>query len=220
VRLETFHKNDIFEALTAGGLDPHECELAEDDREVRVVHVPSGSVFTLGGDAGHYTGDRVVGTSTLSWPFAAYTWAMVPEKVERWARDVTRDVDTPDLWAELRREREILASVSHAAGENTPFTRQEKAEIATQLREIKEYVRNTYDLTGEQAEALDASIDELVEASRSSGRRDWKMMLYGTALSAFISGLLPPDGVWNVLTMAVRGLSHFHGWGLPPQLGT
>jgi hypothetical protein len=143
VRLEKIQKNDIIEAIAAGGLDPPECELAEDDSEVRVLHVPSGSTFTLGGVAGNYTGNRVVGTSTLSSPFDASTWATVPEKVERWARDVKRDVDTPDLWAEVQRAREILADVSYEEAENTAFTPAEQAEIATRLREIKEHVRTT-----------------------------------------------------------------------------
>lgn len=36
------------------------------------------------------------------------SWPTVEERVERWAQDVQRDIETPDLWAELQREREIL----------------------------------------------------------------------------------------------------------------
>jgi hypothetical protein len=32
-----------------------------------------------------------------------YIWPNVLEKVKGWARDVKRDVDTPDLWDEVRR---------------------------------------------------------------------------------------------------------------------
>jgi uracil-DNA glycosylase family 4 len=37
----------------------------------------------------------------------------VEERVQRWARDVKRDVDTPDIWADLQREREILTGARY-----------------------------------------------------------------------------------------------------------
>jgi hypothetical protein len=208
VGLEKFQKNDIIEAIMAGGLDPRECELADDDREVRVVHIPSGSAFTLGGHAGHYSGNRVVGTSTLSWPFDASTWATVPEKVERWARDVKRDVDTPDLWAEVQRAREVFAGVSAEATENTAFTPDEQAEIATRLQEIKDYAKTTQALSAEQARILEARFDDLEAATRRVGRKDWLLMFSGVALGLIVTDLLPPDAVQHISTMAWHGLNH------------
>ncbi len=120
-----------------GGLDPIECDLDEGGAEVRISHMPSGSVFILGGDASRYTGSYVVGDSASSWPYEAFTWTKVPERVQRWAEEVKHDVDTPDLWAELQREREILTGARYAAVENTLFTPDEQAEIAAQLQEIR-----------------------------------------------------------------------------------
>jgi hypothetical protein len=71
VRLEKFQKNAIFQEIVAGGLDPSECDLTQGAAEVRISHVPSGSVFILGGDARRYTGSYVVGDSALSWPYVA-----------------------------------------------------------------------------------------------------------------------------------------------------
>jgi hypothetical protein len=221
VRLEKFQRNDIIEALAAGGLDPHECELPEDDREIRVVHVPSGSVFTLGGGAGHYAGNRVVGNSTVSWPFDAYTWAAIPEKFERWARDVKRDVDTPDLWAEVQHARGVLANISYEAAENTAFTPAERAEIATRLREINEYVKTSYALSAEQVLILEARFDDLEAATQRVGRKDWLLMFSGVALGLIVTDLLPPDAVQHIATITLHGLSHlFHllGGNRPLQL--
>jgi hypothetical protein len=97
VRLEKFQKNAIFQEIVAGGLDPSECDLTQGAAEVRISHVPSGSVFILGGDARRYTGSYVVGDSALSWPYVASIWATMPEKVRLWAEEVKHDVDTPDL---------------------------------------------------------------------------------------------------------------------------
>jgi len=153
VRLEKFQRNAIFRGIVEGGLNPFECELDEGAAEVRISHVLSGSVFILGGDARRYSGSYVVGDSALPWPYEAFTWPKVPEKVRLWAEEVKHDVDTPDLWAELRRQREILTGARYEVVENTPFTADEQAEIAKQLREIKEYVKKTYSLRASRCRA-------------------------------------------------------------------
>jgi hypothetical protein len=94
-------------------LDPSECDLAEGDAEIRITFVPYGSLFLLGGNALAYTGNYVIGDSAVSWSYGPSTWASVPEKVRRWAGEVRQDLDTPDLWAELRREREFFAGVRY-----------------------------------------------------------------------------------------------------------
>jgi hypothetical protein len=217
--LEKFQKNAIFREIEAGGLDPRECDLAEGPEEVRISHMPSGSYFILGGDARRYTGSYVVGESTLLWPYVAAIWAIVPQTVRRWAEEVKRDVDTPDLWAELRREQEILTGARYEAVENKSFTPDEQAEIANQLREIKEYAKKTYSLSSEQMLRLEARLDEAEEATRRIGRKDWLLLFCGVMLTVIVTDLLPPDAVQHILAMALHGLDHLlGGGGRPPQL--
>jgi len=219
VQLEKFQRNAIFRGILDGGLDPIECELAESVVEVRIKHVPSGSVFILGGDARRYTGSYVVGDSALSWPYEAFTWTEVPEKVRRWAEEVRRDVDTPDLWADLQREREILTSARYEAVENTLFTPDEQVEVAKQLRAIKEYLKKTYSLSGEQMSRVEARFDEAEEAARGIGRKDWLLLFCGVMFTVVVTGLLPPEAVHHIILMAIHGLDHlFGGGGRPPDL--
>src|ERR1019366_7556755 len=125
--------------MVAGGLDPKKCDLTKGyGAAASISHVPSGSVFILDDNVLPYTGKYVVGNSELVRPYQAFTWTQVRETVRRWAEEVKRDVDTLDLWAELQREPEILTGARYEAAENTPFTPNEQAEIAKQLREIKE----------------------------------------------------------------------------------
>jgi hypothetical protein len=216
--LEKFQKNAIFREIVEGGLDPIECELVEGAEEVRISHVPSGSVFILGGDALLYTGSYVVGDSALSWPYEAF-WVNVPEKVRRWAEEVKLDVDTPDLWAELQREREILTGARYEAVENTPFTPDEQAEIARQLREIKEYAEKAYSLSSEQMLRVNARLDEAEAAARRIGRKDWLLLFSGVIFTVIVTDLLPPEALHHILAMALHGLDHLlGGGGRPPQL--
>jgi len=63
------------------------------------------------------------------------------QQVDFWVAAVKRDIDTPELWAELQRETELLGAVSDEAVENTPFTSAEQDEIAEQLRKLRDVVR-------------------------------------------------------------------------------
>jgi hypothetical protein len=155
----------------------------------------------------------------LSWPYVASIWATLPEKVRLWAEEVKHDVDTPDLWAELQREREILTGARYEAVENTLFTPDEQAEIAKQLREIKEYVKKTYSLSSEQMSRVEARLEEAEAATRRIGRKDWLLLLCGVMFTVIVTDLVPPEAVQHILAMALHGLDHlFGGGGRRPQL--
>jgi hypothetical protein len=79
------------------------------------------------------------------------------EQVGFWLGRLKLDVDTPDLWAEVQRERALLAAVSDEAIENTPFTPAEHEEIAEQLQELKNYQTRALSLSEEQVRLLDDS---------------------------------------------------------------
>jgi len=60
-----------------------------------------------------------------------------------WVSEVKNDLDTPDLWAELWRQADLLRGAYTEAGDNTPFTRQEQEEIERRLRELEAQVMQT-----------------------------------------------------------------------------
>ncbi|MBA2554459.1 MAG: hypothetical protein H0V10_12390, partial [Geodermatophilaceae bacterium] len=107
----------------------------------------------------------------------------MPELVQHWAGDVKRDLDTPDLWADLRRRQVLLTSAGYEAIGNTPFTPDEQLEVAAQLLEIKEYVKATSSLTSEQTLLVEAWFNEAEAATRRLGRKDWLLLFLGVVLS-------------------------------------
>jgi hypothetical protein len=224
VRLEKWKRNAIFEGIVAGGLDPHDCVLsegtpgAEGPVDARISHMPSGSYFILGGDVRRYTGSSKVGDSDVTWPFEAFSWRKVEEHVQRWAEEVKHDLDTPDRWAELQHEREILTGVRNEAVENTPFSADERAEIAERLREIGEYLTRTYALSSEQMLLVEAKLDEIESAAGRIGRKDWLLLLFGVMFEVIVTGLLPPDIVQHILTIALDGLDQLFGGDSPARL--
>jgi hypothetical protein len=139
-------RNTIFNAVVAGELEARECTLEYDDAKARITHVPSGSSFLIEhGQTSSYLTTAVVGDLS---PFQleAAIWPTVEERVERWARDVKRDVDTPDLWAEVQAEREIFTGDSFDVDDddNSSFSQDEQAEIVEQVGVMKVFVRTSH----------------------------------------------------------------------------
>src|SRR5688500_15099746 len=106
--MQKWQRNVIYEAVVAGGLDPRDCTFDYDDTGARSTDVPSGSYLLLKGDISQYTAIARIGESE-PWPLGLRTfWVEVEGRVRLWAQEVVRDVETPDLWAELQGQREIL----------------------------------------------------------------------------------------------------------------
>jgi hypothetical protein len=213
VRLEKLFRNPIIEAVEKGGLAPRECIFDfNDDGGCCITHAPSGSSFVVDGPFGRHTTTTVVGEGAPQ-QLEAFTWATVVERVERWARDVKRDVDTPDLLAELQRERGILTGTRSEAAGNMPFSPEELAQVAEQLRQLKEYVSRAYALSEVQMLHLEAKLDDIAAAAGRMGRKDWALWVSGALLGAFVQGILPPEVVQHIIRMTVDGLGYLLGGG-------
>ena len=217
--MEKWQRNKIYKAVVAGGLDPRECTFDYGDAEARITHVPSASYLLLEGDITEYTAKAVVGESE-KWPGGLRTfWIEVEQRVQGWAKEVKEDVDTPDLWAELQREREVLTGARYDEVENTPFNSDEQAAIAVHLRQTKEYVTRTYSLSDTQILHLEAKLDDIAAAAGRMGRKDWTLLVCGALLGTFVQGILPTEAVQDILRMTLDGLGYlFGGEGGPPQL--
>jgi hypothetical protein len=219
VQLQKWQRNLIYDAVVAGELDPAECTFDYDDAQSRVSHVPSQSYFLIQGDPSKYTMTAVVGHG-LAWPSESFPWLSVPGKVERWARDVRRDLNTPDLWAELRRKHAIATGAGYEDVANTPFSPDEQTEILEQVREIKEFVNRTDSVSEAKTLSLEAKLDQLAAAAGRVGRRDWQLMFGGVILDAILQQLLPPEAVSGIFEMVGNALGHLLGGNGVPQLPT
>jgi hypothetical protein len=137
--------------------------------------------------------------------------------VTMWLENVRRERSSPNLWAMLDEQRELLAA-SEPTGDtaNTPFSPEEQRQIAAQLNEIKQLLVNNH---GADPKALERRIEELEEFARRSGRREWLIMFFGTMLTWTLEGLIPPEGLRAGLAFAAHTLGHLFGGGVP-QLPT
>ncbi len=215
VKLEKWKRNLVFQAIKAVGLDPGEVEWDGEDGQSPLRHSSSESYFIFDGDARRYVGSYRVGKELQPWPYEFYTWPSLMQRVEGWLREVKSDLETPDLWAELRREREMLGGVPDEAVQNTPFTQEEQAEIAKQLREIKEYAKKTYSLSEAQRMLLEARLDYLQEAASRLRRIDWRNALVGAIFGYIFAAALPPEAARDIFKVALGALAHLFAHPIP-----
>jgi hypothetical protein len=206
VDLARWQRNGLYKAVVAGGLDAAECDFDYDDAGARITHLRSGSYFRLEGHAGNYESTSVV-VDGFAWPqpAKAYSWNRVGERVRQWARDVKEVVDTPDLWAELQQDREILAGSRYEHAENTPFTPTERAEIAEQLRRIHDYAENTHSLSEAQMLSLRATLGQIKTAADRIGRKDWSL-LYGAMFTWMFDTMVRPEVAREIFLMALHAI--------------
>jgi hypothetical protein len=213
VELPKWARNDVFKAIEAAGVDPGEFDWEGDVGQSRLRHVPSGAYFVFEGDYGQFVGTYKSGEL----PEQSYEVFSVPaliQRVESWLRELKFDLATPDLWAELRRERELLGG-AYEEVENTPFTPEEQTEISRQLREIKEYAKERHSLSEEQMESLETRLDYLEEATGRLGRIDWRTAFVGAIVEFILVAALPPETARDIFLMGVRTLGHLFGHPIP-----
>lgn len=206
-------RNALYTKIVTAGLDPVQCEFVEDEREVGLTHDPTGSTFNvqMHGAEG-YTVRKRIGDEPAD-QFFELIWSSVVNAVGVWAESVGEYMDAPDLWSDLRRERKVLSGVEYEALSNAPFAPDEQSRIAALLREMKDYLDERYPLSEEEISEVEVRLDELDEATRRAGRKDWLLMFYGVMFTLIVTALLPPDDVQHIIAMVFHGLSDLFGSG-------
>jgi hypothetical protein len=200
-------RNSIFEALVAVGHDPRDFDLSDG----QIVHPATGSSFAVGGFGSAFMVTSAVGDIEPVQQSEA-SWRTVLERLLRWVGEIEHYASTPDLWAELGNEREVVGLVS--APENAPFTDDERSEVLKQLQEIKGYLNTAVNLSDEQMQRIDEGILYLEEASQRLGRKDWLGIAVATVVNFAVQAVLQPSEVRTVFTL-LQSLGHLFGHPFP-----
>jgi len=224
-------RNEIFAALDSKDVDPDDCELTQPHRPgpdnstifAEVRHVPTNSVFELSriGETDFYwwtvhDGPHSPGKNRYE------NWAEMLNQLEHWAEEVQYVADVPDFWVELRQVPEILAAAQAPDASNAPFTLDEWGELSTHLDQAKDAVRRENpELTADQMSAIEQALDEIKEAGKRVGRKDWVMLANGALLGLVVNDLVPPHVVQSAFNMLITGIGHLFGFGgTPPIIST
>ena len=221
--LGKLRRNKIYRVIEGGNLDLSEFQLTETGDRVTVTH-NSGSRFVFEPRMSrvmgeHYGVTYIVADGTNLNYSLEFELDEVLEHILAWVNEIGETLEAPDLWAELRRSRELISSIQQTGSSNTPFTQEEQKQIAAQLQEIKKQAREQFELTNEQIAQLDEKLDEAAEASTRMGRKDWLIYLLGTITALVITATVTGGVGEHIFTMVLHGLAHlFTGGSEPPQI--
>jgi hypothetical protein len=185
-------------------------DLGADETSLR--HRPSGAYFVFRGVAGDYTLRYLAGDGLVEERTGLSQYRLM-QQVTFWLSAVKLDIETPDLWAQLQGEAELLGSISDEAIENSPFTVAEQEKIAGQLRELKDHVTRTYALSDGQTRLLEERFDYLAAAASRVGRKDWVLMAAGVLLGYVLTAALPPEAARDILGTLLTSIGHILGHG-------
>jgi hypothetical protein len=211
-------RNQVLEAIGAGGFNLNNFEISQQtsDRLFVLNRLLPGTFFealalpSKSEDSGFYWGVTwFIGQRRVP-ARPARNWPQLMSSVTGWVREIGRQT-TPEM---LERSR------TNDIDQNAPFTRDERALIAAQLREMKNYLGELHrqgDLTAAQVEHLSARFDEAEEASGRIGRKDWRLLFAGLVFTLTATDAIPPEVAKHIVVTAVQGLAHVFS-GLPPMI--
>jgi hypothetical protein len=165
-------RNKIFEAIAKSSIDPAECRLSGIGGAKMIVH-ESGSKFTFNeSEEGGFWAIATVedgSEKVTEGPGIDDVLDAIPE----WADEIKQVAETPDYWAQMRRNRQLITDIQQRDSGNTPFTQDEQGQITTLLNEVAHALTANSELTSEQLERIEERLDEAAEASTRMGRKDW-----------------------------------------------
>jgi hypothetical protein len=182
-------------------------KIVEDDD--LLTHQPTQQIFTfnelyvIAGPAFY----RPIQRAAISLTGTGYaTWRREMRRLARWLTFVAEEFNTPDLWA---RGDEQGFWGSHDAADNSPFTAAEQATIVAELRHLTDRIKSQHELSEAQVHRVEENIDQLVEASRTSGRRDWAIMFVSVVAAWAFTEYVPGDVVAHAIESIGHALSSF-----------
>jgi hypothetical protein len=207
--LSKAQRNELFQAVVTGHLNPADCELVKDGETFRINHHPTGSAFwglSTTPSSFPYSCTMRLGTDPSSKRLCR-NLQEVFNMIQSWANQVAEWQETPDLW-ELRHNWKFLGEQQYEDSTNATFSPEEQDAISVQLAAIKESVKKTYALTAEQEAKIDAQFEEAKQAARRLGRKDWILLFAGGIFSLILTDVITPDIAQHILMMATHGLAH------------
>jgi hypothetical protein len=213
---------DLFTAVRESGLDPRDCELINKVTEdwTRLIHKPSGSYIDIQPSSGGtylFWQDKSGIRSFSMFRGLFYSRANDIKILTAWVAQWASQASARDIWSELAGIHSLVTNNQRTGLENSSFTAPERKAISRQIEQIKEQVHQTPELTAEQISGVEQKLDDLVEASKRVGRKDWLTMLYGAAFGMIVNDAVPAHIVQAVISMTIHGLGHLFGLGSLPS---
>lgn len=134
--------------------------------------------------------------------------------VTQWAQNIKRQIEAPDLWAEIEKYRATLPLVTGEQLVNEPIPAYEAEEISSKLQLLADKIEEQFKLNEEQNQFVRSKLDYLADAAKRQPRRDWENIFIAVVINiAFQLALEPTKAqqLWQIVKSIVGEFIHFIG---------
>lgn len=214
-------KNQLLEAIKSVDLDPFNFvwsndESIHDDIVIPVLKYGDGSFyfkFDTDGIDEHYA-IYTPGSDLVEEESSTRTWVEQLSCFKQWLQNLKREIEEPDLWAELQKYKIQGESGSFTDLANEPFTAYEAEQINIALIEVRSYLNKFVKGDAQKENFVEEKINYLIDAAKRQGRRDWLHTSIGVIVTITTALVLAPEeanNIWNVLKTALGSIFQLPG---------
>jgi hypothetical protein len=136
-------------------------------------------------------------------------WSFQLNYVKNWLMYLKREIEKPDLWAELAKYQLPPGEQLSTEMGNEPFTAQQFDQIAEGLRKVRAYLEAEFDFNEQQQRLIGEKLDYLLAAAKRQGRKDWLHTSIGVIFTLATALAFSPEQaktIWNILKVALSGI--------------
>jgi len=180
-----------------------------------LVHRPTGYYFLFDFIDQEHWAERSPGSDSPLDTKYPKVWGNQRVYVYEWLGYLKREIEAPDLWAEISQETELAEAVVSTEIGNTPFTEGEQQLIAERLEEIGKFLATTQTLSDEQAQFVKKRLNYLADAASRLGRQDWLHTTIGVLFTIITGVALAPNQARELFRFATEMLRQVFGGFLP-----
>ena len=208
--------NEIFEAIVKIGLNPSDFQWQEDDSQSsevalhkvsKLVHQPTEYYFIFDYHYARHYAKRSPGKDCAVESKLTENWIQQFHFAREWLNFLKQEVDAPNLWDALAQERGLVEAATASETGNNPFTESEKKYIASQILEIGEYIKTSFNLSEKHIIFLQSRLEYLTQSAKRQGRRDWLHTAIGVLFTIIVGISLSPDQARELFRFVTNALN-------------
>lgn len=142
------------------------------------------------------------------------SWLYLTNHIEEWLHYLKREIEAPDLWAEMEKYRISVSLALPEQVRNEPIPAYEAEEIANKLQELADKIDEQFDLDTEQNQFVRSKLDYLANAAKRQPSMDWVHTSIGVYVTIAMSLTLAPDKageLWQLMKSLVGPFLHLIG---------
>jgi hypothetical protein len=132
----------------------------------------------------------------------------------RWVQSLKKELEVPDLWAEMEKYKLSFSVTLPKRQVNEPISASEAEKISDKLSLLTNTIEQQFDLDAEHKKFVRSKLNYLAEAAKRQSSLDWVHTLIGVSVTIVLSLNLTPDkasDLWRLIKSVLSPFIHLIG---------